>query len=118
MFEAADSPSNLLTFQSQYIEQIRNLVAFGIDVSGEDEPSKVLEVDVFVNGDKAYLSDQLGHSGAASSFPSIYRLVSSSHLRKVHLDGSPHNHSNPKKLFQARTADDIDRDYHENVTDS
>ena len=118
MFEAADTPANLLCFQSSYIEQIRKLVAFGIDVSLEDEPSKVLEVEVFANGDKAYLSDQIGHAGAAASFPSIYRLVPSSHLRKSHLDGSPHNLSNPDCVFQARTPKDIDRDYHENVTDT
>ena len=118
MFEATDTPENLLSFQSPYIEQIRKLVAYGIEVSGEDEASKVLEVEVFANGDKAYLSDQVGHGGAASSFPSIYRLVTSRHLRKAHLDGSPHNLSNPSCVFPDRTPDDIDRDYHENVTDT
>ena len=117
MFEASDTPSNLLAFQSIYVEQIRRMICFGVEVQLEDGSSKVYEVGLFSSGDKAYLSDQNGHAGGASSYPSLYRLVTSSHLRKKHLDGSPHTRGNPDCEFLTRTPDSADKDYHENVTD-
>ena len=79
MFEAADTPRNLLCFQSSYIEEVRNLLSFGIEIAEEDKISKVLEVEVIANGDKAYLSDQIGHAGGASS------LI---HLQTCHMHSS------------------------------
>ena len=117
IFEASDTPENLLTFQSKYREQIGQLVTFGLTVSKEDGSSKVLEVEVILCGDKAFLSDENGHAGGAASFPSIYRLVTSQHLRKKHLDGSPHNKSNPECQFPERTPEDMAKDYHENLSD-
>ena len=118
MFEASDTPANLMAFQSMYMQQIRDLIQFGLKVTEEDGEKKVIEVEVFAAGDKAYLSDENGHAGGASSFPSIYRLVTSKHLRKQHLDGSPHNKSSPLFHFPERTPEGIDRDYHENVNDT
>ena len=117
LFEASDTPSNMLTFQSNYIEQIRKLVAFGVSVTAEDGGSKNFQVEVFVTGDKAFLYDQNGHAGAAATYPSIYNYVKSSHLRKQHLDGSSHTLSNPSCRFKDREPDELERDYHENVTD-
>ena len=119
MFEASDTPANLLAFQSKYIQQLRQMIAFGLEVTKDDDgdETEVLEVEVLATGDKAYLYDENGHAGAAASYPSIFRLVTSTHLRKSHLDGSPHNMSNPECQFPDRTPDGIDRDYHENVND-
>ena len=118
LFEASDTPENLLIFQSKYREQISQLVAFGLDLPQADGSTKAVEVEVLVCGDKAFLSDENGHAGAAASFPSIYRLVTSEHLRKKHLDGSPHNRANPECHFQERTPESMEMDYHLNMTDT
>jgi hypothetical protein len=118
LFEASDTPENLLIFQSKYREQISQLVAFGLDLPQNDGSTKAVEVEVLVCGDKAFLSDENGHAGAAASFPSIYRLVTSEHLRKKHLDGSPHNRANPECFFQERTPEIMEMDYHLNMSDT
>ena len=118
MFAACDTPENLLIFQSKYREQINQLLAFGIELPQDDGSSKVVEVEVIVCGDKAFLSDENGHAGAAASFPSIYRLVTSDHLRKKHLDGSPHTRADPDCHFPERTPTGMEKDFHQNMNDS
>jgi hypothetical protein len=118
MFQASDLPANLLAFQSNYVDQIRRMIAFGVRVTFEDEASKVFEVEVISKGDKAYLSDQNGHAGGAATYPSIYRLVTSTHLRKSHLDGSSHSRENPACQFPVRTPASIEEDFHENIVDN
>ena len=117
LFEAADTPENLLLYQSKWMEQIRQLVAFGLDLPKDDGSTEAIEVEVLVCGDKAFIIDENGHAGASASFPSIYRLVTSEHLRKKHLDGSAHNRANPDCQFPERTPESIDKDYHHNLND-
>ena len=118
MFQASDLPANLLAFQSNYVDQIKRMIAFGVKVTFEDEASRVFEVEVISKGDKAYLSDQNGHAGGAATYPSIYRLVTSTHLRKSHLDGSSHSRENPACQFPERTPASIEEDFHENIVDN
>ena len=118
MFQAADTPDNLLAFQADYYDQVKRMIAFGLKVSFEDGNTRLFEVEVMNSGDKAYLSDQNGHAGGASSYPSIYRLVTSAHLRKKHLDGSSHTPENSECVFEDRTPESIDKNYHENVVDT
>ena len=99
-------------------EQIRRMQAFGIELKKDDDSNYTAEVEVLLCGDKAFMSDEIGHAGASSSFPSYYRLVPRNHLRKKHLDGSPHNLSNPECHFVERTPEKVDRNYHQNLNDS
>ena len=96
----------------------RQLVCRGIEV--KDPNSQEIctrEVDLCLLGDYMFLCAMLGHQGSSSSFPCLRDYTPSSHLRKAHLDGSPHTPDNPSCRFERRTLESFDLDYSKNLLD-
>ena len=96
----------------------RQLVRRGIEV--KDPNSQEIctrEVDLCLLGDYMFLCAMLGHQGSSSSFPCLRDYTPSSHLRKAHLDGSPHTPDNPSCRFERRTLESFDLDYSQNLLD-
>jgi hypothetical protein len=115
MFEAADTVSNLMTFQQPYYEQLRNLQDFGIEVKQRDGSTVKKDIELFLGGDKAFIYAENGTAGASATFPSTYTYRELRHLRTAHRDGSPHTASSCG--VEWRTVEKNDRDYHANLQD-
>ena len=77
-----------------------------------------MPVQTVIFGDKSFLSEIFGLQGSAATFPILYDLTPSSHLRKAHRDGTPHLPSIKGCQFPARTLESLDRDYYENKLDT
>ena len=75
-------------------------------------------VQIVIFGDKSFLSEIFGLQGSAATFPILYDLTPSTHLRKAHRDGSPHLPSIEGCQFPLRTVEMLDKDYYENKLDT
>ena len=121
MFEAADTYANLAAFLvggSDWPAQLRELLEKGLEVTDpETGVTTTMEVELCIIGDYMFLCDLMGHQGSAATYPSLRDLTPSSHLRKAHLDGSPHTPTNPGCVFPRRTLEDFDRCYAANRVD-
>jgi hypothetical protein len=98
---------------------IRLMLRDGIVLEDEEtgEP-KIYKIEIKLMGDKAFQSEMFGHQGSAATFPILFDLTPSSHLRRAHLDGSPHNPAQPGCIFPRRTQEGFDRDYLDNRLDN
>ena len=90
MFKAADTPINLQIFQAPFTEQLKNLEENGLEVEDVTGETKIMNIELFTTGDKQFKYIQSGLGGTSSNYPSEYSKVTLNHLKKAHLDGSPH----------------------------
>ena len=74
LFEAQDSVENMQKVWCPYHHQIKQMYDKDYTICGKG-------VIVFLGGDYHFLYDQLGHQGAAPSFPSAFDKVRQSHLQ-------------------------------------
>ena len=124
-FGALDSHENMERFfcaKSSWTEQMRDLQLHGLTVvSGnqeEEEEERMVEVQLVLIGDKAFISEVLGLQGSAATFPITWDLTPSTHLRKAHKDGSPHLPTLAGCQFEPRTLASLDKDYYESRMDT
>ena len=121
MFEAADTFANLASYLvtgGDWSAQLRELLEKGLEVTDpETGVTTTMQVELCIIGHYMFLCDLMGHQGSAASYPSLRDLTPSSHLRKAHLDGSPHTPTNPACVFPRRTLEDYDRCYAANRLD-
>ena len=121
MFSAHDSHENMERFleaEANWSEQMRNLLRHGLTTHDEEGKEVKGPVQVVIFGDKSFLSEIFGLQGSAATYPILYDLTPSTHLRKAHRDGSPHLPSIEGCQFPLRTVDMLDKDYYENRLDT
>jgi len=126
MFRATDSHPNLEAFMrvgKDWVEQLRILGRSGAGLKVRNlETGEIrnIKVEVFVNGDYAFLYAVLGHQGGAATFPSLRDLTPSVHLRKAHRDGSPHHPgiAECSRLAVPRSIESFDEEYMANLMDT
>ena len=118
---AHDSHENLERFfaaRSNWTDQIRDLVRHGLVVADDEGVERRVEVQLILFGDKAFIGEVLGLQGSAATYPIVWDLTTSQHLRKAHRDGSPHLPTVRGCHAAARTLDSLDQDYWENRLDT
>lgn len=126
LFRATDSYVNNEAFMrvgKDWVEQLRTLGRGGAGLrvrNLETGEVRVMKVEVFVNGDYAFLYSSMGHQGGAATFPSLRDLTPSAHLRKAHRDGSPHHPgiAECSRLAVPRPIESFDEDYMANLMDT
>ena len=84
LYYGTDCSSNLLRFFGDWTSQLRDLSSNGLNVRFEDGSAIHFPIDLLLNGDMMFESEILGHSGSASTFPSLYRLIGRKHFQNDH----------------------------------
>ena len=113
---AHDSHENIERFlaaKSDWSEQLRDLVRHGLVVADREGVERRMEVQLVLFGDKAFISEVLGLQGSAATYPIVWDLTSSKHLRMAHQDGSPHLPTIRSCHAATRTLESLDQDYWE-----
>lgn len=85
IFYGPDVQKNLELFLEDWTVQLRHLWQDGLVIRDPDTNEvRTMAVDLLVNGDMAFLSELLGHSGAAAVYPVLQRLIARKHLQEAH----------------------------------
>ena len=85
MYAGADSHQNLKIFFGDWVVQIRELQRKGLWYMDPLSNMRChIEVKILISGDMAWEFEVCGHSGAASTNPSLYRKISRDHLQTGH----------------------------------
>ena len=115
-----DNHSNMSCYmnaENSWVEQMSNMLDNGVEVQlqNENTGSHIWPVQLVLVGDKAAISEGLGLQGSAATFPIVYDLTPSNHLRLAHRDGSPHSPEFQGCRFPLRTLEMIDNEYAKNL---
>ena len=84
LYYGTDCSANLLRFFGDWTDQLRELLSSGLHVRLETGSALHLPIELLLNGDMMFASEILGHSGSASTFPSLYRLIGRKHFQNEH----------------------------------
>ena len=84
IFYATDCSANLLRFFGDWTYQLRGLRDHGLSIRLEDGTAKHFPVHLLLNGDMLFQAGVMGHSGSASMYPVLNRMVHRSHLQNDH----------------------------------
>ena len=116
-YEGAEIATNVQSFlaaTTSWPDQFSKILEEGIHDPVE---AKISPVQLVAIGDKAALSEAMGHQGSSSTYPILFDKTPSTHLRKAHRDGSPHSPDIEGCKFELRSLADFDNDYLENKMD-
>ena len=99
---------------------LRKMLKHGLDVVEDEETGQATNypVEIVLVGDMEFLSMSLGHQGSAATYPILYDLTTSAHLRTAHLDGSPHTPATEGCVFAHRSLESMLRDFNSNLMDT
>ena len=121
-YEGYDNHRNMQAFlnaEYSWMDQLEDILKTGLtyyDIKSQQYKTK--EVQLLWVCDKAAISEGLGLQGSASKYPITWDLTTSDHLRKGHLDGSPHSPNNPMCQFEPRTLEGMELDLLNNLRDT
>ena len=106
---------SFLAAQQSWPEEFENILLNGIEMKNESGELVNKKIQLCIIGDKMAISDLLGIQGSSCKFPIVWDLTPSHHLRKFHLDGSPHVPGNENCDFPRRDIRSLKSDFFENL---